>query len=1482
MAFDLTGRSLNPLSEFVSAADFLLFDYLPDGAAALFDGFYAADPYLATDGANLILDCHLAFPSELALSLPGSDTWALVLGSAGAGWTALHMILTVGPDAALELRDVTLGLRFDPDVLRVPASGAPAEIEIACTIRISPSGFEITDYAGLTLAESALCGTDILVAADDVRLVLEGDTGPPFVGPGFRGVTFERLAVTIPTEYLALAQGAPLTVEIEDAAIGNTGFTGRASLPAADPPLSGTFAGFPCRVRGLELEIVESAIVAAGLDVEIRLEALEEGGNEKWVALDVAFGSGGGFSAEASAVQPEASSDPEALVTVEYRGAVTLGFATVRLTRENSNANDRWAVYFSGSLQLLIPGATWPKVRFERLGVSSDGELLLPEGSGIAFDSPLVVEWYFARLTVPKFRFGRPPGSANELQVQLSAEVALVKGLPAGVSVEGLTVRWDPRTGAAPEVSFSGIGVEFGVPGCFSAGIQLGLTQDGGSVEFRGQGHLELSALDMGIQIGATVGYDQPSDFAYLYLFADAKLLPTGLPIGQSGLAIFGFQGLIAYNMALDLDDSPVDERYYKLFVEPPIGITDISKWRKEEGQNALGIGVVFGTVDRGFSLNVKGLLAVTFPDLVLLLQAKANILKSKPDLSTESKGTLDALMVYDSREQTFTLDIVARWGMPSIVEVTGSARAFFDFDNPAAFYLRIGQNLDGKRVSANVIRWGNNWLFTAGFWFELNRDGVVTGVQVEVGMRHEAGGFWIEAVGSASNEMKLFWEPPQWEGSLVLSGRIGAGYRGLSIGISLAGSATVKVNRPLLVELRAEACFKALLWKACKGHTFSWSRPDPPALEAPIRNVAAKPRDWTLRVGGAPPPGGAGSADADDGVVSLVDGSAAAQLVQPHSEIVLSFGKAMVDLTGRFNEYVPLVHDGFSPIGDAAAGGADFSAAYELTSLRLVREPGGANQEIDLWGTWDARTPRYNSVLRLLSSTRFGHDGSLTESFADGVKLDYCGTAHAARVCIPLAGIEPGFGQLEGGHPYHWDTTRSKDPAADRRNDPFVQLLPGDRLTLRLPKGFINVEVFAQKCPPPEEKDPKPGPEFPIPTPGNEGEEILINSDEGLCVVRVCFNPGYSEEEIVTDSRRGGSRTQKEDWTVSPDARLLQPGTVYELTVEQRMRLRNKYSGETSRSSTWKTTFKVDRPPSYANALASYVAATYPSAGARPIYTGYDLALRFHGSYVGQLYKSAGQLLCIRLFDAQGRPVTDAQGRPVLVPATETSMPDRSVSRRAWEEQYRLNVTRGCIVEDLGRQEGETTLVLPAATLKLTPRSQYRAALVSDAAPDLELHAWDFTTSSFATFTALVTDGRIVLRPLPAAGGAGGNDFDAAARLMGAPTVAYVDAMCVSPVVSFDRERCLAILLEAPEPLEANGRLTIAVDGTACDAFPSADGTRVIVRPRAGGGWPAGSHALRLTWSRGLPTDPAELRRAVAGVLGNETVDFTVESGGI
>jgi hypothetical protein len=1459
MAFDLTGRALFPIGDLIEVADFPLAEFLPvEAINEVFEGLYYTDATLYRDGENLVFDVRLVWEGELSLSPPGTDAFAVVVGSAGAGLTTAHAEIVLGPDFSLALREVTVGVRVSPQVLRDVATGGAAEISVSGHLRVGAGGIALENFVGGTLAPAYLCGTEIVVDAADVRPVFGGFDPPEFLEDqtDFQGVAFAKLRVTIPSEYLELDPGSSLTVEMTNTGIGTTGFTGAVAVVAdAEHPVSGKLLGFPFRFRELRIDVNQNAILDATLGCDLRIEALEDGDEEKWLGLDVAFSGDGDLTGTLSAVQPpEAEGRPEAIVTTEFAGVVALDLTSLRITRIDT----LWSCWFSGALQLQVPGGDWPKVAFDEIGVSSDGKFHIADGGGITFATPMVVDWHFARLSVSKFRFGHAEGSDERLQIALGAEIVLVEGIPAGAAVEGLVIEWTPGSGTGADVRFEGIGIELGVPGSFRAALSIAYRNEAGVVQFRGTGTIEIPALDVMLDVAVVVGKEDspPEPFVYLYLFADAKLLPTGIPVGSTGLVIYGFQGLIAYQMRLDVDVArPPDERFYALFMKDPVGITAGTKWVPTRGRNALGAGIILGTTDKGFAVHAKGMLVVAFPDLTILLHAKANFLKKRPKLNETQEGALEALMVYSAGESTLSLDIVASWEISSVVSVSGQARAFFDFNDRSAFYLEIGRDEEGKRVVAQALKWNGEWLFSAGFWFRLDAHGLVTGIQVGIDLRKSKGGFYVEVKGSGRAEMALFWEPSQWEGSLALSGRISAGYKGISIGLSLSGEARARVKRPLQVHLHVEACIEALFWDICKSFDFDWKQVLPPILELPFRGTGATPRHWTpFRVAGPPE-------RVEDGIVALEASSI--PVIAPHCGVAIDFAKPMVDRTGRFNEAVTLPDGGFLTVGEESG----FAAAFLLDAVELVRDPDGVREVVPIWGTWAHETLEPNTTLRLLSSERFGDDGSLSDGYVDGLDIDYCAEPKPTEQCVSLSGVQPGYGRLADDSLY--ELRIDKGGALPPEG---LILQPEDRLTIRCK---VKVKVAHLEMITPEgvlerlEVEAKPDGIFMI-----WGKIVPKRR-----LVKFCYPRGHGWLDWVVAGQLGGTLTGTEAWTVPAEMRIFRPNQTYELVVTTTPRLLapdGTPSDPLGTAVQTKRRFRTSGPPAYDGALTNYIADTCPADGKRPAYTDYDLVVRFVEGYVPYLYVSVGEALAIRLFDGQGQPVLNEDGQEVLVPISEPGPEVESSTLWAWAQIVEANVENGCV--------GPLPPPLPADTVRrlvevdLTPNSQYTAVLVSDARPEQALASWGFTTSRYATFTDLVTRDREIAPARTAAGALAGADFEACARAIGVETVAYVDHFTATPILSPDRTEWVALLLEAPEPFEHGTRLTITVDGAAATALANADGTRLLMTPAAGA-FALGSHDVRLTWRRNVGAALPVL--AIAGDSSDEVVDLVVVAGG-
>lgn len=829
---DWVGESLTPLSELIDEVDFPLSEYWSAprtstaeagpgvGGSSFFDKLFYANAVTSFDSRNTIIELDLfvggAFP---ALSLPGLSDFKIQIGAGDDGWTRAVATIVLGPDFSVRLDKVGISLVFPPEVLANKQTGKGAALTIDVGLSFTPDGLRfIRDGKGKAkLATAALIGgTELEINVAGADLNLPGFGEPPPDQPDFHGVSFDDLKLIIPPSYLG-QDGAQRPIELsgKNVRIGTTGITGEFLYKGST--IERNLFGFDSRLRSCEISFYENAIRSSALKADIKLSVKDK---DSWVGIEVGFGPNNARDALLPVEEQPASAgarDGYPLV-IEIEKLFELSVRSLRILKEGST----WTLYCSGKLKPLIDqdgsSTTWPDLEFDEIGISSTGDFVLPEGSGIAFSSPMVVDWNSVTLTISKFRLGRPQATRAELQgaieLQLSAEVEIIEGIPAGASVDGLVVIWSPKRGIV-DTRLDGIGIEFGVPGSFSAGLELSYSTDEGT-SFKGKGHLDLESLDIRAEVGAAAGTKGPTRF--FYLFADVELYPGGIPIGSTGLSLYGLQGLLAYNMALKglAKPTPHNRRYFEVFNQPKVGLTDVNKWEVKAGASAIGFGVVIGTADDGTVFNCRGMLIVTLPDLDLILQARATFIEKRQGMSEARPGALDTLLIYRTGDSTITFDVRAEWTKEKIYSVSGTAHAVFKLNDPSKFQIQLGENSPGRRIGAKVVRWGNEWLFISGFWLKIEQSSCAVGAVIDIGLRYQMGDFWAEASGSASANAILTWKPAQLDGKATLEGRVGIGCGGLGLSASLSGEPGIKVPTPLEFHVPLRACIHIDLLAGC------------------------------------------------------------------------------------------------------------------------------------------------------------------------------------------------------------------------------------------------------------------------------------------------------------------------------------------------------------------------------------------------------------------------------------------------------------------------------------------------------------------------------------------------------------------------------------------------------------------------------------------------------------------------------------------
>lgn len=1457
--------AVRPLTDFVELIDIPLFDFLPIDGSAVLENILVSEVWTDLDDSRFRLGAEFYLGGIANLHLPGLDQFSLSFNEDALATG----VLTCGDEPSLQFQDVEITLRVAPEILRA-ADGTGAALKTTCGVRFDRDGFHFLQFSETSLADSRIAGTDIAITLDGIHLDTASDT--------FLRVRSGTLTLPMFTD----AAGAPMVLAGRDMAFSRDGPSGTFERRAG-PALAFNLYGFACEIENARLVLEDGQLTEVALGGRIDLEKFLAAGREDgWVKVAFSIAPGGLVAS---------LSDDEPIVGMTVDGMFQLSVDTIRL-EAGAPATDG-VLWLSGSLTPEIENVEggWPSFDFDEIGVGPNGGLRLGEGATVATTQPFALSWNFLKLTVTAFSLQRPDDAPTDLELRISAAVEIVAGLPAGASVDGLVVRWGANRGVSAR--FDGIGISFGTPGGYS--FAASISWDSTRRALSGTGHLDVPSLDIRLDVVVAAASESVDGrhVTTFFLAADAELVPGGIPIGTTGLSLYGVSGLLAHNLALKLPNAG-PRRFFDAFVAKPKGsFAARSKWVVSSGAHALGLGVLIGTADDGWLFSARGALMLSIPDLSILLTATGELLHERQPMNAHGEGKLAALLAVYPAQQLMRLDFSANWECEGLFDVQGSGGGEFHGTRPFDFKVWLGE--ENAPVAARALKLDSNWLFTAEYWLGLDAARKANiGLRTRLDLRAGIDGLYAELVAQAGGQLTLAWNPSQFEGDFLASGRARLVAGGLSLALGLSAGIDVRIAKPTLFEIPLRSCIEIDLgfesFELCLAYTFLWRNEDAPELPLLVHGLSVVPRHWAPRVQASP------ETPIDDGIVHHVSDVNLEVidlgLVAPHSELVLEFSKTMfvdpvVMATVKLNDVATPY-----PQEIGRKSGSGWLAKWSIATLELRDTTLGT--PVDLFGTFSrspldrarpgktdrARLP--NTELRLLSSRRYGQDGSLGGGGAEDTPPSDC-TAKPTRVrkCVSLAELETGFGLLPNGWLYQW----SAYPEFPRRGDNRYGVGLGGEDSFRFwpPLGIDVVDLVSADYIP--RQPPVPGTERTDPYPVTNPDPVHFD-DRRRILLTLCW------EELIGDDGSGEPQDWQgssgtEEWTLAPEQRLLIPNHRYELTVQMAGQLqRGTHSVNAPLAMARTYVFTADRAPHWKGGLSRAIASHYPDDGQRPVYRHYDLVVRFKDDFFNALYTLDNRRLGVRLRGTDGELVAAPTGEVFLPTAWETGAVTRSPVEGWWVRGRAGNPAEPCeATTPLPNDDGEILLPITLKDLNLRPEARYLAELVAvDAGaaptnPTQPLAEWSFTTSRFETFEDMMEPPRhvpgfalaVMAQPVD-------TDFDTLIRAFGVPAVGVVENVRMTPVRVGNR--FVYLLIETPEPLDDDaGRLSVTIDAQPASCMFNLDKTRAIAALATPLvlDLPDQVVAVKLVWERAPLGAAREMQRAVAGDSAPETVTWRV-----
>lgn len=986
---------------------------------SLFDDIGFTDFGIVQDGVEFKSSGTICWLTEIEIPVPWLDAVSLVLLAAD-GMSGIAFTHRRRPAFEIRILNLSAALRFRTDLLRrvhadaegrwmpsLDLKGAPipAEIVLAGIDVVLSADWDVSVVGTpvLSFPTVALGATGLVLEVTEIELCLSEKQNPPAAAqPGFKGIAIKSATLHFTRDF---GGATPKAVACHDVLIGSSGFSGRleASWAAVYIPGSGAFIGngagtlfgIPFGLTSLDVSFQQNSPTGGGLKGQVKLPFFDHA-----IGVEIGFTVDGSFTVGLDS--------PDGLGHVSIPGVLDLELDSVKFEL----AAGILTATLSGKLTPTVPGLTWPAIELKDLKIDSEGHVSLP-GGWLDLPEQYGFDFHGFQVDITKFGLGRNQNGTK--WIGFSGAVKLVDGLPAGASVDGLRITAKEDWSDA-KISFDGVGVELDAEAFYFKGdVSYREFEDpftGQAIRrFDGDIKLKLRSLKLEIDGALVVGSVEADLFTgapaynFFAIYVGAQL-PTGLPLGTTGLAFYGVEGLVAIEMEPRKDP---DEPWYGIgdgwgwYKKAGVGVADLDKWRNQYGSKAFGAGVTLGTyADNGYTFNGKALLAIVFPGPIIMLEGKANLLKDRAELGA-AEPLFRSLAVLDtrpgSRSLLIGLDVKYQYSQADgkLIKISAGTEAFYDFDDPTAWHIYLGENEPReRRIQANILS-----LFEANAYLMLDAHKLAMGAWVGLDRSWQYGPLSVTLQAWLESNAVVSFKPAHLHGDLWAHGAVDLQACGFGTGLTIDARLAADVRDPFHVLGDFDVEFR-LPWPFKKKHlgahvTLEWGPESvSPPLPVALKDVAIEhfksSTTWPLPLGTLLIPD---YADVDGFLTSPNPVPPDQTLAPPTNAPVvpldcrpsLSFGRNVND-DAQIGIYGQPPNPEAEWIGDPARNQGPARVRYGLSEVRLDRWDGSGWQAVagkgtaisalpELFGTWapvPAGTGVAQNKLLLWSKCGFDH----------------------------------------------------------------------------------------------------------------------------------------------------------------------------------------------------------------------------------------------------------------------------------------------------------------------------------------------------------------------------------------------------------------------------------------------------------------------------------------------------------------------------
>lgn len=272
----------------------------------------------------------------------------------------------------------------------------------------------------------------------------------------------------------------------------------------------------------------------------------------------------------------------------------------------------------------------------------------------------------------------------------LTFEIDIGLGVDLGViSVERASVRAYLDEPRPPELTALQAGVD--IPGALVGTgyleIRSGTDADGNPVSIIA-GQLDLTLRPLSVRVAAAVAVATITEGTRVATGVYVGLnvvLPVGLPLGSSGLGIFGFRGIFGMhferNSSIGAGTGVPALAWLQAAGGQPHLLTHggVDLWKPRIDRWSFGLGMLIGTMEGGVLMNLDGTLILELPGPRVLIMMNARIVSPPP--SMDGLGMSGGILaVIEITPEHFLIGILISWEVEDLIKIVIPVEAVFPF----------------------------------------------------------------------------------------------------------------------------------------------------------------------------------------------------------------------------------------------------------------------------------------------------------------------------------------------------------------------------------------------------------------------------------------------------------------------------------------------------------------------------------------------------------------------------------------------------------------------------------------------------------------------------------------------------------------------------------------------------------------------------------------------------------------------------------